>query len=209
MFWPTINSYKRLVDGFWAPVKPTWGLDNRTASFRVIAGSPKSTRLETRCPVETDLDDIAFLIECRAELRRGISVDAVRTADWAPRSVRSLARDAETAEQNLASKLGRTPTIAEVAEVGDELHVGDRLSGIGHVGVQPVDSAVHDRHPDPLARVAGVVRQVGADQRPQRVAGLERHGDADQQPDDSDRRAQGCLGGFRTDPMLDIADDRP
>ncbi len=50
MFWPTINSYKRLVDGFWAPVKPTWGIDNRTASFRVIAGSPKGTRLETRCP---------------------------------------------------------------------------------------------------------------------------------------------------------------
>jgi glutamine synthetase len=43
MFWPTINSYKRLVDGFWAPVKPTWGVDNRTASFRVIPGSPKST----------------------------------------------------------------------------------------------------------------------------------------------------------------------
>ena len=50
LIWPTINSYKRLVDGFWAPVKPTWGLDNRTASFRVIAGSPKATRLETRCP---------------------------------------------------------------------------------------------------------------------------------------------------------------
>jgi glutamine synthetase len=50
MYWPTVNSYKRLVDGFWAPVKPTWGLDNRTASFRVIAGAPKSTRLETRCP---------------------------------------------------------------------------------------------------------------------------------------------------------------
>lgn len=50
MFWPTVNSYKRLVDGFWAPVKPTWGVDNRTASFRVISGNPKSTRLETRCP---------------------------------------------------------------------------------------------------------------------------------------------------------------
>ena len=50
MIWPTINSYKRLVDDFWAPVKPTWGMDNRTASFRVIAGSPKATRLETRCP---------------------------------------------------------------------------------------------------------------------------------------------------------------
>ena len=50
MFWPTINSYKRLVDGYWAPVKPSWGLDNRTASFRVIAGSAKASRLETRCP---------------------------------------------------------------------------------------------------------------------------------------------------------------
>jgi glutamine synthetase len=50
MFWPTVNSYKRLVDGFWAPVKPTWAVDNRTASFRVIPGSSKSTRLETRCP---------------------------------------------------------------------------------------------------------------------------------------------------------------
>jgi glutamine synthetase len=50
MYWPTVNSYKRLVDGFWAPVKPTWAVDNRTASFRVIAGGTKSTRLETRCP---------------------------------------------------------------------------------------------------------------------------------------------------------------
>ena len=50
MYAPTINSYKRLVDGFWAPVKPTWGVDNRTAAFRVIPGSAKSTRLETRCP---------------------------------------------------------------------------------------------------------------------------------------------------------------
>jgi glutamine synthetase len=50
MIWPTINSYKRLVDGFWAPVRPDWGVDNRTVSFRVISGSKKSSRLETRCP---------------------------------------------------------------------------------------------------------------------------------------------------------------
>jgi glutamine synthetase len=50
LFWPTVNSYKRLVDGFWAPVKPTWGVDNRTASFRVIPAGAKGTRLETRCP---------------------------------------------------------------------------------------------------------------------------------------------------------------
>ena len=49
-FAPNVNSYKRLVDGMWAPVKRTWAVDNRTASLRVIPGSAKSTRLETRCP---------------------------------------------------------------------------------------------------------------------------------------------------------------
>jgi len=45
---PTVNSYKRLVDGYWAPTKPTWGVDNRTVAFRVIPGSAKSTRVEVR-----------------------------------------------------------------------------------------------------------------------------------------------------------------
>ena len=45
---PTINSYKRLVEGAWAPTKVNWGVDNRTVALRVISGSSKSTRLETR-----------------------------------------------------------------------------------------------------------------------------------------------------------------
>jgi len=49
-FAPTVNSYKRLVDGMWAPTKVTWGVDNRTVALRVIPGSPTSTRLETRVP---------------------------------------------------------------------------------------------------------------------------------------------------------------
>jgi len=49
-FAPTINSYKRLVDGMWAPTTVTWGLDNRTTALRVLAGSPRSTRVETRVP---------------------------------------------------------------------------------------------------------------------------------------------------------------
>jgi glutamine synthetase len=47
---PNVNSYKRYVEGSFAPTAIAWGIDNRTASFRVIAGSPKATRLETRCP---------------------------------------------------------------------------------------------------------------------------------------------------------------
>jgi glutamine synthetase len=49
-FAPTVNSYKRLVDGYWAPTKVTWGIDNRTVALRVIPGSAKSTRVEVRVP---------------------------------------------------------------------------------------------------------------------------------------------------------------
>jgi len=47
-FAPTVNSYKRLVDGFWSPTKSSWGIDNRTTAFRVIPGGTKSTRVEVR-----------------------------------------------------------------------------------------------------------------------------------------------------------------
>jgi glutamine synthetase len=48
MFAPTINSYKRLVEGAWAPTTLTWGIDNRTVALRVLQSSEKSCRLETR-----------------------------------------------------------------------------------------------------------------------------------------------------------------
>lgn len=48
MFAPTINSYKRLVEGAWAPTTLTWGVDNRTVALRVLAGTSKSCRIETR-----------------------------------------------------------------------------------------------------------------------------------------------------------------
>jgi glutamine synthetase len=50
MYAPTINSYKRLVEGAWAPTTITWGVDNRTTAFRVLHPSEAYTRLETRIP---------------------------------------------------------------------------------------------------------------------------------------------------------------
>jgi glutamine synthetase len=50
MYAPTINSYKRLVEGTWAPVTNTWAFENRTTALRVINSSPKAMRLETRVP---------------------------------------------------------------------------------------------------------------------------------------------------------------
>lgn len=48
---PTINSYKRLVENFWAPVTVSWGLEHRAASIRLIGpptASSKATRFEVR-----------------------------------------------------------------------------------------------------------------------------------------------------------------
>lgn len=50
MYAPTINSYKRLVEGAWAPTTVTWGLDNRTTAIRILNESSAYTRLETRIP---------------------------------------------------------------------------------------------------------------------------------------------------------------
>ena len=45
---PTVNSYSRLIPGFWAPTDATWGVENRTTALRVIPGSEKSQRVEHR-----------------------------------------------------------------------------------------------------------------------------------------------------------------
>jgi len=45
---PTINSFTRLIPGFWAPTDASWGIDNRTTALRAILGSEKSQRVEYR-----------------------------------------------------------------------------------------------------------------------------------------------------------------
>ncbi len=48
MIAPTVNSYSRLIPGFWAPTSANWGIENRTCALRIIPGSEKSQRVEYR-----------------------------------------------------------------------------------------------------------------------------------------------------------------
>ena len=45
---PTVNSYTRMIPGFWAPTSATWGYENRTCALRVIGGSASCQRVEYR-----------------------------------------------------------------------------------------------------------------------------------------------------------------
>ena len=112
-FAPTINSYKRLVDGYWAPVKATWGVDNRTASLRVIAGASKSTRLETRCP-GADTNPYLALAACVASGLYGIkkrlklTTPALEGDSAKARQIPRLPRNLMEATENLKqSKIAR------------------------------------------------------------------------------------------------------
>lgn len=48
IFAPNANSYRRFKANSYAPVAPTWGVNNRTVSLRIPAGSPASRHVEHR-----------------------------------------------------------------------------------------------------------------------------------------------------------------
>ena len=75
---PLVNSYKRLVAGYEAPVYVTWARINRSALIRVPrASGPESVRLELRCPDPSCNPYLAFSVMLAAGLdgiRRRLTV---------------------------------------------------------------------------------------------------------------------------------------
>jgi glutamine synthetase len=113
MFWPTINSYKRLVEGFLAPTKPTWGIDNRIAAFRVLNGSPESKRVETRSPGADINPYLAFAavlaaglagVEQKMELTAEPVTGDNEGAENVPHAPRTLAETTELFRQSMVAR---------------------------------------------------------------------------------------------------------
>lgn len=68
---PIVNSYKRLISGFEAPVYVTWAAMNRSALLRVpkwFKARPEAARIELRCPDPTCNPYLAFAVMLRAGL---------------------------------------------------------------------------------------------------------------------------------------------
>jgi glutamine synthetase len=60
---PLVNSYKRLVVGYEAPVNISWGRINQSALIRIPrAHTPESTRIELRCPDPSCNPYLAFAV---------------------------------------------------------------------------------------------------------------------------------------------------
>jgi len=68
---PTVNSYKRLVSGFEAPVYVTWASMNRSALLRVpkwFGAKTEAARVELRCPDPACNPYLAFAVMLKAGL---------------------------------------------------------------------------------------------------------------------------------------------
>lgn len=91
---------------------------------------------------------------------RGALTDELRSMDWASRGVRSKARELSTAQQELTSVLGRTPTRSELAEV------------LG-TSVQELNNLAADVHRAATLSVEGLSEATGEDLLPSRTVGPE------------------------------------
>jgi len=90
---------------------------------------------------------------------RGAIVDAVRALDFAPRTLRSAARDAELARTELEATFGRTPSLEETAA-----HMGVPASELAHLQgrvhrslVLSLDAPCGEEDGDPLTLASGLV----------------------------------------------------
>ncbi|HOJ77270.1 MAG TPA: type I glutamate--ammonia ligase [Bacillota bacterium] len=97
---PLVNSYKRLIPGYEAPVYQTWSVSNRSALIRVPAGRGDSTRIEIRNPDPCCNPYLAFSLLIKAGLE-GI-INQIEPSEPIQKNV-YLMSPAERALENIGS----------------------------------------------------------------------------------------------------------
>jgi glutamine synthetase len=113
---PTVNSYKRLVPGYEAPVYVGWAQINRSALIRIpryTAGRDKSMRAELRCPDPSTNPYLAFTVMLAAAL------DGIDNAMTVPEPLNNVNVYHLTAEERAERNIAELP--GSLAEAMREL----------------------------------------------------------------------------------------
>jgi glutamine synthetase len=112
---PTVNSYKRLVSGYEAPVYVTWAAMNRSALLRVpkwFRAKSEAARIELRCPDPACNPYLAFAVMLKAGL------DGVKNNLTPPEPVEENIYSLDD-ESRVQKNIGTLPT--SLLEALDEL----------------------------------------------------------------------------------------
>ena len=107
---PLVNSYKRLVPGYEAPVYVAWSASNRSAMIRIPASRGVGTRTEVRCPDPTCNPYLAFAMMLTSGL------DGVKNKLKAPAAV-NMDIFKMTAAEKVATGIASLPGSLEEALV--------------------------------------------------------------------------------------------
>ena len=105
IFAPNANSYRRFKANSYAPVAPTWGVNNRTVSLRVPAGPPSSRHVEHRvCGADANpyLAVAAVLAAMHHGFRQRSDPGRIRQVVQSPRSIESGPRVEDGARRGRA-----------------------------------------------------------------------------------------------------------
>ncbi len=107
---PLVNSYKRLVPGYEAPVYVAWSASNRSALMRIPASRGLGTRVEVRCPDPTCNPYLAFAMMLNSGL------DGIRN-DMTPPPSTDVNIYAMTPGQKRKAKIANMPASLQEALV--------------------------------------------------------------------------------------------
>ena len=157
MLAPTVNSYTRLVRGAWAPTTSTWGMDNRTAAFRFVAGRGEDqTQQRIECRVG-GADANPYLVSA-ATLGAALIGIEQRLEPPAP-----VVGNAYEVEEALPTERRFAPTLRDAAGRFAESTAARALFGeafVSHFAASRLwESRQHERHVDSwqLARYFEIV----------------------------------------------------
>ncbi len=121
---PTVNSYKRLVVGYEAPVNAAWGQRNRSALIRIPRISPavaaKGARIELRCPDPSANPYLAFAVMMAAGL------DGIKKGLVAPAPVEENIWELSPKQMK---KMGIRTVAGNLKEAIDELEKDEVIRG--------------------------------------------------------------------------------